>query len=482
MYFSGQKEYTGFKIGNWVRNIAGFSLVRRRDTDMTGGSIWKHILSFAFPLMIGNLFQQLYNTVDSVVVGNFVGKQALAAVGSTGPIMNTLIGFFLGLSAGAGVAVSQAYGAKDEKRVHDAVHAALFLTLVLSAVFTVVGVAFVPGMLRLMSTPEDVMEGATLYLRIYFAGVSGLMLYNIGSGILRAVGDSTRPLYFLIFSAVTNTALDLLFVIVFRMGIAGVAVATVVAQFLSAILVTVILVRARGSYRVILKDIRFDKAMIGRIVSLGVPAGIQQAITSFSNVFVQGYINYFGSACMAGWSSYGKIDQFVMLPLTSIALASTTFVGQNLGAGDIGRAKKGTRTALLMSEVITLILMIPVMTFAEPLVGMFSQDPDVIQNGALFIHFVTPFYLLCCVNQIYAGALRGAGDTKAPMLIMLGSFVVFRQIYLFVISRTANTMIWIGMGYPFGWIVASTAFLIYYHFSHWESRCTYLGVRKRKKD
>ena len=448
---------------------------------MTTGSIWKHILSFAFPLMIGNLFQQLYNTVDSVVVGNFVGKEALAAVGSTGPIMNTLIGFFMGLSAGAGVAVSQAYGAKDEKRVHDAVHAALFLTLILAVVFTAVGVAFVPGMLRLMSTPEDVMPGATLYLRIYFAGVTGLMFYNIGSGILRAVGDSTRPLYFLIFSAVTNTILDLLFVVAFRMGIAGVAVATVLSQFLSAILVMVILVRAKGIYRVIPKDIRFDRAMTGRIISLGIPTGIQQAVTSFSNVFVQGYINYFGSACMAGWSSYGKIDQFVMLPLTSIALASTTFVGQNLGAGDVARAKKGTRTAFLMSEVITLILMIPVMIFAPTLVGMFSQDPAVIENGAMFIHFVTPFYLLCCINQIYAGALRGVGDTKAPMIIMLGSFVVFRQIYLFVISRTVNTMLWIGMGYPFGWILASLSCLVYYRFSRWETRCTYLGAKKPKK-
>jgi len=443
----------------------------KKDTDMTSGTIWKHLLSLALPLMIGSLFQQLYNTVDSVVVGNFVSKQALAAVGSVGPIMNTLIGFFNGLSAGAGVAISQAYGAKDNVNLKRAVHTSIFLTAIMSVLFTVIGVAFVPYMLRLMSTPADVMGEATTYLRIFFAGVSGFLIYNMGAGILRAVGDSQRPLYFLVFSAVVNTVLDLLFVIVFKLGVAGVALATIVAQFLSAILIMWVLMRADGAYKVNIKDIRYDAPMARRIISLGIPTGIQQAITSFSNVFVQGYINYFGSACMAGWSSYAKLDQFVMLPMQSISLASTTFVGQNLGAGDIKRSKKGTRIAVVMSLITTGILMIPMMVFAPQLVSLFNSDADVVRYGADLIRLLTPFYLLCVVNQIYAGALRGSGETKAPMFIMLGSFVLFRQIYLFTVSRIANTITWIAMGYPFGWIVATISCILYYNFSHWEARC-----------
>lgn len=454
---------------------------KRKDTDMTKGVIWKQILAFAFPLMIGNLFQQLYNTVDSIVVGNFVGKEALAAVGSTGPIINTLIGFFMGLSAGMGVAISQHYGAKDEKGVHDAVHTSLFITLVLSVVFTFLGIALVPPLLRMMSTPEDVMPGATLYLRIYFAGVIGLMFYNIGSGILRAVGDSRRPLYFLIFSAVVNTILDLVFVVGFKMGIDGVAYATIISQVLSAILTLYVLARADGPYKVIFKDIKFNQAMTQRIVRLGIPTGLQQAITSFSNVFVQGYVNQFGSACMAGWSSYNKIDMFVMLPMMSISLASTTFVGQNIGAGQIDRAKKGTRVATGMSLLVTVILMIPVMIFARQLVGMFNSDAEVLSYGAMLIRLITPFYVLCCANQVYAGALRGAGAVKAPMYIMLGSFVVFRQIYLFAVSKIANTITWVALGYPFGWIVATVASLIYYYFGNWEKRCGLKNTRMEEK-
>ena len=454
---------------------------KRKDTDMTHGVIWKQILAFAFPLMIGNLFQQLYNTVDSIVVGNFVGKEALAAVGSTGPIINTLIGFFMGLSAGMSIAISQHYGAKDEKGVHDAVHTSLFITLVLSVVFTFLGIALVPPLLRMMSTPEDVMPGATLYLRIYFAGVIGLMFYNIGSGILRAVGDSRRPLYFLIFSALMNTLLDLVFVVVFKMGIEGVAYATIIAQALSAALAMYVLVKADGPYRVIFKDIKYNKAMIQRIVRLGIPTGLQQAITSFSNVFVQGYVNQFGSACMAGWSSYNKIDMFVMLPMMSISLASTTFVGQNIGAGQIARAKKGTRVATGMSILVTVVLMIPVMLFAREMVGMFNSDADVLSYGAMLIRLITPFYVLCCANQVYAGALRGAGAVKAPMYIMLGSFVLFRQVYLFAVSKIANTITWVALGYPFGWIVATVASLIYYYFGNWEKKCGLKNIRMEEK-
>ena len=268
------------------------SFFRRADTNMTEGGIARHLVTFAAPLLLGFIFQQLYNTVDSIVVGNFVGKEALAAVGSVGPIINTLIGFFLGLAAGASVVISQYYGARDGKSVHEAVHTTVVMTFIMCVLFTVAGVLMVPAMLRLMSTPDDVFEGAVQYLRIYFYGVSGLMVYNMGAGVLRAVGDSRRPLYFLIFSAVVNTVLDLVFVIVFDWGITGVAAATVVSQCLSAVLVLMVLTRSEGSYRIIWRFLKINKVMLRKIWKIGLPSALQQAVTSFSNVFVQSYINH----------------------------------------------------------------------------------------------------------------------------------------------------------------------------------------------
>ncbi len=441
---------------------------KRLDTDMTEGNSTKLILKFAAPLMLGNLFQQLYNTVDSLVVGNLVGKEALAAVGSTSSIINTLIGFFLGFSMGANVVISQYYGAKDYKRVHDAVHTTIIFSLILSAVFTVIGVAMVPAMLRLMDTPEDVFKEAQVYLRIYFAGLIGLLIYNMGSGILRAVGDSKRPLYFLIFSACVNTVLDIVFVVVFKLGVSGVALATIIAQGLSAALVLFVLSRTEGPHRLIWRDIRFDFTLLRQIVRIGLPSSIQQAVTAFSNVFVQSYINAFGSACMAGWSCYGKIDAVALLPMQSIAMASTTFMGQNLGAGKIERAKRGVRTSLLISVVCTVILVTPLIAFSRSIVRLFNQDAEVIKFGGLFLRRLSPFYVLCCVNQIYAGALRGAGATRAPMIIMLGSFVAFRQVYLFTVSRLIGTVEAVAYGYPCGWLVCSAAIFLYYRFAHWE--------------
>lgn len=435
---------------------------RKKETNMTQGVIWKQLLLFALPLMAGNVFQILYNTVDSIVVGNFVGKEALAAVGSVGPIINSLIGFFVGLSTGASVVISQAYGAGNAEKVSRTVHTTLVMTLVLCVLFSIVGVAATPTMLRLMSTPEDVFGEASGYLKIYFAGVSGLMIYNMGAGILRAVGDSKRPLYFLIFSACTNTVLDVLFVAKMNMGIAGAAWATVIAQVLSALLILAVLSRSDGDYRIRLSRLQIDLANLKEIVSLGLPAAIQMVITSFSNVFVQAYINQFGSSVMAGWSAYNKIDQFIMLPMQSVSLAVTTFVGQNYGARRIDRVKKGSGTALRLAMLVTFILMIPVLLFAPMLVELFNHEAEVIGYGAMLLRMLSPFYLVCCINQVYACSLRGLGNTKAPMVIMLGSFVVFRQIYLFVISRLIGTVRAVAFGYPAGWIVCSLVLLIYY--------------------
>ena len=443
------------------------SILRHRDTDMTEGSIARLLINFALPLLIGNIFQQLYNTVDSIVVGNYVSKQALAAVGCTGPIINALIGIFVGLAGGAGVVISQYYGAKDREKLHAAVQTTVSLTLLMCVLLTALGVLFTPFMLRLMDTPDDVFMEAAEYLRIYFWGVSGLLLYNIGSGILRAVGDSTHPLYFLIFSALTNTVLDVLFVKFFRMGIAGAAVATIVAQGLSALLVIGMLIRSGADYRIDPRHPQLNGRLLKKICAIGIPSAIQMGITAFSNIFVQSYINHFESSCMAGWAAYNKIDAFALLPLMSLSMSITTFMGQNLGAGKLDRAKKGPVICLKISFGIVILILIPLMLFAPQLVSLFNREEEVLRFGTLFIRMISPFYLLCTINQVLAGALRGAGDTKSSMFIMLGSFVVFRQIYLFIVYRLGGSIIPIALGYPAGWVMCSTILLLYYRSGAW---------------
>lgn len=436
----------------------------RGDVDMTQGSIIRHLVLFALPLLAGNIFQQLYNTVDTWVVGNYVGNEAFSAVGSVGPAINMLIGLFMGLSSGAGVVISQYYGARQQDRVSDAVHTSMVMTLILSVVFTVLGLALVPYALQLMNTPPEVLPESTAYLEIYFAGISGLMIYNMGSGILRAVGDSQRPFYYLVVCAVINTVLDLFFVIKLHMGVEGVAWATVIAQWVSAVLVTVQLFRTDSCVKLYLRRLRIVWPMLKKILAVGLPSALQMAVTSFSNVFVQSYINYFGSDCMSGWTAYSKIDQLIFLPMQSLALAATTFVGQNLGIGDVERAKRGTRTAFVMSLVSTAVLAAPIMAFAPQLTAFFNSKPEVVQWGSLVLRCATPFYLVCCVNQVYTSALRGAGNSRTPMIIMLCSFVVLRQIYLYVVFNfIARDFLLIALSYPVGWVVCSLATLIYYH-------------------
>ncbi|MBE6541747.1 MAG: MATE family efflux transporter [Ruminococcaceae bacterium] len=440
------------------------SRFRKKDVDMTEGNIVNHIINFAFPLLIGNLFQQLYNTVDTWVVGNYVSNEAFSAVGTVGPVINMLIGFFAGLASGAGVVISQYYGAKMNDKVHDAVHTAIVMTLIMGIVFTVLGIGMTPLMLELMDTPDNVMPQSRAYLITYFAGIMGLMLYNMGAGILRAVGDSQRPFYFLVVSALTNIVLDLVFVLVLHLGVVGVALATIIAQGISAVLVMITLIRADNCVKVSIRDLRISFVMLGKIVKVGIPAALQMAITAFSNIFVQSYINFFEADCMSGWTAYAKIDQLVFLPMQSISLAATTFVGQNLGKNQVERAKKGVTVGLTAAMISTVILIIPVMIFAPNLVAFFNGKAEVVEFGTLFLRILSPFYILCCVNQIYSGALRGAGNSKVPMIIMLVSFVGFRQVYLYVVANfISNTVVPISMGYPAGWLVCSLLMLIYYH-------------------
>ena len=433
--------------------------------DMTEGSIIKQLLLFAVPLMLGNIFQMLYNTVDSIVVGNFVSKQALAAVGSTTMIVNIIVFFFNGFSIGAGVVISSCFGSKDSEKLHSAVETTMAVTFLFCVLFTILGVLWVRPMLSFMLTPEDVFADATVYLTIYLAGISGLLVYNMGSGILRAVGNTTLPLLFLILTSVLNIILDLLFVLGFHMGIAGVAWATILSQFVSAFLTLLLLTSSQEIYRLVWKDLHVNRAILKNIFAVGLPAGIQSVITAFSNTFVQAYINSFGSSCMAGWSCYNKLDTFIMLPMSSMAMASTSFVSQNMGAKKESRARRGTFLSILLTLLVTGGIAAALFLFAPASIGLFTKDPSVIEFGVLFIRTNVFFLLANCVNHVLAGALRGSGDSTGPMFIMILSFVVIRQIYLFCVTRfVANTPRLVGLGYPVGWVCCCLIELLYYYF------------------
>lgn len=430
---------------------------------MTSGPIAKEILMFALPLMWGNIFQMLYNTVDSIVVGNFVGTQALAAIGATTMVVNLAVFFFNGFSVGAGVVISNAFGAQQHQRLHDAVETVITMTFLMCVLFTIVGILAVGPLLRLMATPADVFDQAAQYLRIYFAGIAGLLIFNIGSGILRAVGDSTRPLLLLIVTSILNIFLDLLFVIRFHLGIAGVAYATIIAQAISAVLVLRLLICTDAVYWFSWKDMMIDTKLLKQIMAIGLPSGIQSVITALSNIFVQSYINFFGSTCMAGWGCYNKLDSFIFLPIQSMAMAASTFVGQNCGAGKEDRMNRGTFTAVSISVVVTAAIAGLIWVLAPACIRLFSQAENVITIGTLFIRTNCFFLIFNAVNHVLAAALRGRGDSLGPMVIMLLGFVAVRQTYLFVITRyVINTPRVVGFGYPVGWMTTCVMEVLYF--------------------
>lgn len=437
--------------------------VVRHSMDMTQGSIIRQLISFSFPLLVGNFFQQLYNTVDTWVVGNFVGDNAFAAVGSMGPIVNLFIGFFLGFSAGAGALISQNFGAKNEDAIEKLVHTAMVMTLVMGLIFTVTGHLLTPLLLDFAKIPDAVKPEARTYLSIYFTGIMGLVFYNMGAAILRAVGDSKRPFYFLVVCAVMNTVLDLLFVIVFGMKVEGVALATIISQAVSAVLIIIALIRTDSCVKLRFRKLKINWHLLGRIFELGIPSALQVSITSFSNIFVQSYINFFGPSCMSGYTAYSKIDMLLFLPAQSVSLATTTFVGQNLGCGQVKRARQGVTQSILLSVGVTAALMVPVLLFSGDVVRFFIPDAESIRYGTMFLQYITPFYILTCFNQIYASALRGAGNTRAPMIIMVSSYVVLRQIYLAIMAVVWNEILPISMCYPLGWLVCCIIYMFYYY-------------------
>lgn len=429
---------------------------------MTEGNIWERIIKFALPLALGYVFQQFYTAVDSIVVGNFVSKQALAAVGTTTPIINMLIGFFTGLSSGASVVIARNYGAQNKEKVQDAVHTAIGMIFLLSVFATVIGVFIVPYMLRFMKTPDDVFTEAQTYLTIYFAGIASLMIYNMGAAILRAVGDSKRPLYYLIISSVVNIVFDLIFVIIFKMGVAGAAYATVFSQIISSVMVLTSLTRTEGIFKLYWDKIKMHGYVMKEIFHIGFPTAIQQSITAFSNVFVQSYINSFGSSVMAAWSAYIKIDHFAIIPLDSISMSITTFVGQNLGIRDVKRAEKGTKYAVILAAATTVAIALPIIVFAPQLISLFNKEAEVVEYGMFLLRFMTVFYPLVAVNSVLSGALCGSGDTRIPTAIRLFSFVAFRQIYLYIATQFSDSFITVALGYPLGWTISAVLVIMYY--------------------
>ena len=441
--------------------------MQQSQSDMLKGGIFRSILWFSIPLLVGNFFQQLYNTVDSYVVGNYVSTNALAAVGASTPVINMLVGFFMGLSTGAGVVISQYYGAGRMKLMSKAIHSSLALTAVLSVVFTAAGLLFTRPLLNAIGVPQEVMPDSVLYLTIYFTGMTFSLFYNIGAGILRAIGDSRHPLYYLAVASVVNIVLDFTFVCAFHMGVEGVAIATVIAQAVSSIMVMYKLIRTNESYQVRIREIRMNRLMVWKIVGIGFPAALQQSITSFSNVIVQSYVNYFGAAAMAGYSATLRIDGFLQLPLQSFNMAITTFVGQNIGAKQYKRVKKGVFAAWLMSSIVILAGARFMFFNGRMIVRIFTNDAEVIRVGNAMLQIFAAGYIFLPVVQILNGALRGAGLSKIPMYFMVGCFVVLRQIYLMIAIPMTGKLELVFAGWPITWIVCAAGMLFYYMKVDW---------------
>lgn len=434
---------------------------------MTEGKISKKIIFFALPIFLGNLFQQLYNVVDSLVVGNFLGKEALAAVSSTGSLIFLIVGFINGIFVGAGVIISRYFGAKKEKDLSLAVHTTIAFAFIAGIIVTIIGMGLTPLFLRWMGTPDDVFAVAVEYLRLYFAGGVAIVMYNACMGIFQAVGDSKHPLYYLIIAAVINVVLDILFVAVFNFGVGSAAIATVISQFVSAILGFVKLTKVDDPHKVYVKQIRMDGKMLKNLLKMGLPTGIQNSVIAFANVIVQSNINSFGSVAMAGCGSYSKLEGFAFLPITSFSMALTTFIGQNLGAGLHERAKKGAKFGLIGGVTLAEIVGIIIYIFAPTLIGFFNSQPEVIEYGVMQARTISLFYFLLALSHCLSGILRGAGKSNIPMFVMLISWCVIRISYITIMVNIIPDIRVIFWAYPLTWSISSLVFIIYYKKANW---------------
>lgn len=439
---------------------------------ITGGVIWKQLLLFFFPILLGTFFQQLYNTVDAMIVGQGVGKEALAAVGgATGTLINLLVGFFVGVSSGATVIISQYFGARDGQKVSRAVHTAAAMALLFGGLLMVVGIWLAPDMLRWMDTPDTVMPHALPYLRIYFAGMIPSLIYNIGSGVLRAVGDSKRPLLFLIVACLTNIVLDMLFVLGFHMGVAGAALATIISQAVSAVLVVVTLLRSETMFRLYPRRIRFHGEMVRHIVQIGLPAGLQSVMYSISNVLIQRAVNGFDTNVLAGWTAYSKIDCLFWMMVSAFGIAITTFVGQNFGAGLMDRVKKSVRVCMGMTLGTTVVMSLVLYFGGSLFYRLFTPDEAVIDEGMKILRLLVPTYVTYISIEILSGAVRGAGDSLIPTLMTLFGVCLLRVAWLAVALPQWPTMTTVLLAYPITWVITSLLFIVYYLRGGWLKRC-----------
>ena len=435
--------------------------------DLTKGPIGRQIVQFTVPLLLGNIFQQFYNAADTVIVGRFVGKEALAAVGSSGSLINLLVSILMGIAVGAGVVVARYYGARQYQEMRDTIHTTIAFGLIAGVVMSVLGVLITPVILRWMQTPESVLDSSVLYFRIYFAGVLTTVMYNIGSGIYRALGDSKRPVYFVIIATLINVVLDLLFVAVFHMGIAGAAIATVISQAVSMVLVFYTMMREDTVYRVSWREIRIHRRFLRQIIAIGLPSGIQNGIVSLSNVVVQSNINSFGDIAMAGCGAYNKLDGFALLPAGSFSLALSTFVSQNIGAKQYDRAKKGAAFGLIAAMVISELAGVFIYFTAPQLVGFFNDDPEVIRYGVLMARNIVFAYALVAYSNAMAGVLRGAGLSRVPMFVMVGCWCVLRVIWIQIMVPLTQDIRVVFWSYPITWTVSVTILTIYFFKVDW---------------
>lgn len=436
------------------------------------GSIPRQLLLFFLPIWFGTLFQQLYNTADTLIVGNFVGTQALAAVGATGAFVQLLVGVFVGLCSGAGVVIAQSYGAGNVEAVDRQVHTALSMAVLGGAVLTVLGLVTSRGVLLLMQTPAEIIDAATLYLQIYFLGMIPQIIYNMGTNILRAVGDSKRPLYFLIIASLVNIVLDIVFVAGFSWGVAGAALATIISQLASAVLTIRCLAGSNGMpWHLTASRMRPDPTVLSDICRIGLPSAAQSALYSISNIVIQAAVNGFGTTAVAAWSVYGKIDFLFWMTVSSFGIAITTFAGQNFGAQLYDRVHRGTRVCLEMAAGTTVAISLALYPLAELAFRLFSQDDAVVAQGVQMMHFLVPTYITYVCIEIFSGALRGCGDVRVPTLITVFGVCGLRVAWLLLVVPRFHTILMVEASYPITWALASLLFAVYYLRGGWMQRC-----------
>ena len=437
--------------------------IESKENQIIHGVIWKQLLLFFFPIVLGTFFQQIYNTADAIVVGRFVGTEALAAVGgSTSQIINLIVGFFVGLSSGATVVISQYYGAHDRENLSKALHTAFAFSLVGSVVITTVGLICSPILLRVMNTTEEVIGPSATYLRIYFGGILFVFIYNIGSSILRAVGDSRRPLYYLIVCCIINIVLDIVLVVGLGMGVAGAAIATVFAQGVSAVLVVMALCRSTDLFRLELRKIRFHREALELLIKIGLPAGLQSVMYSFSNVIIQTALNAFGTNTMAAWTACGKIDSFFWMVINAFGISITTFVGQNYGARKFGRMRKSVRICIAMAVGASISISAIFILFGRYVYQLFTTDAAVVEIGMHMITMMAPAYAIYVFIEIYSGALRGTGDVLVPMLMTCGGVCVLRILWMMFVVPLKPVIDTIIYSYPISWTLTALMFIFYY--------------------